>query len=204
MRGTERTERTDRAAQPLPEPTGVTRSLQLEWRSAWWTAAAGCLGALGYGGLKAIWAMGAMVGVDHPEQLRPAGTSTAMWVAENMGTVALAALAALILLALVMPWGALVPRGILRTLGWLGTIMVIPGAVGLAETLDYIAGSHLFSGTSLGGISPVTFVFVYVCFLTLGLAFAATSFLTRHLGDPARVVPGRGQTGAPTSRTRWT
>lgn len=144
-----------------------------------WTAAVGCLGALGYGGLKAFWAFGATFGVDHPEQLHPAGESIGMWVGANLVTVALAALAAAILLALVMPWGAMVPRRILRTFGWLGTIMVIPGAGGLAEILDYIAGTHLFRGTT-GGIAPITFVFVYLCFLAMGLGFAATSYLTRH------------------------
>ena len=145
-----------------------------------WTAAAGWLGALGYGGLKAVWAFGATVGVADPQQLRPAGTSATAWVVENLATVALAALAALILLALVTPWGARLPARIVRTLGWLGTVMVIPGGVGLAETLDYIAGTHAFGAVSLGGISPATFVFVYACFLTLGLSFAATSFLTRR------------------------
>lgn len=149
-------------------------------RWARWTAAVGCLAALGYGGLKAIWALGGTIGIDDPSQLRPAGTSDVMWLVENMGTVALAALAALILLALVLPAGALVPRRILRTLGWLGVVMVVPGAVGLLEILDYIAGSHLFSATQLGGISAGTYVFVYVCFLTLGLSFAATARLTRQ------------------------
>lgn len=139
----------------------------------------GCLGALGYGGLKALWALGAMFGVDDPAQLRTSGVSDSLWAIENFGTVVLAALAALILIALVVPVGAVVPRPILRTLGWLGTVMVVPGAVGLVESLDYIAGSHVFTGIRLGGISPGTYVFVYLCFLMLGLAFAATTLLTR-------------------------
>lgn len=167
-----------------------------------WTAAAGCLGALGYGGLKAIWAFGATLGMDDPAQLHPAGESIAMWVVANVVTVALAALAAAILLALVMPWGAMVPRRILRTFGWLGTIMVIPGAAGLAEILDYIAGTHLFRGTTTGGIDPLAFVFVYLCFLAMGLGFAATSYLTRHEGthgSPQR----RDQAGRSIASSPW-
>lgn len=180
MRGNGPTERSDRAAHPLLEPTGVTRPPQLERRWARWTAAAGCLGALGYGGLKAIWALGGTIGVDDPAKLRAAGTSDSMWLVENLGTVALAALASLILLALVLPMGAVVPRPILRTLGWLGTVMVVPGAVGLVEIVAYVTGVHGFGSVSLGGVSAGTYVFVYVCFLTLGLAFAATTFLTRR------------------------
>lgn len=149
-------------------------------RWARWTAAAGCLGAIGYGGLKASWAAGATFGMVDPGQLRQPGTATGIWAVENLATVALAALAALILLALVLPAGTFVPRPILRTLGWLGTIMVVPGAVGLVGILDYIAGTHLFRDTKLGGVSPATYVFVYICFLTLGLAFASTTFLTRR------------------------
>lgn len=146
-------------------------------------AAAGCLGALGYGGLKALWAVGSTVGIENPQQLRPAGTSMGLWTLENLATTGLAALAALILLGLVQPRLIGVPRLILRALGWLGTIMVIPGAVGLAETLDYVAGTRLFPPVELGGVSPATYVFVYVCFLTLGLAFAATTFLTMERGS---------------------
>lgn len=147
------------------------------------TAAAGCLGAIGYGGLKTLWAMGATVGIDNPVELRPAGTSTGLWALENLATTGLAALAALILLGLVLPRLKGVPRLIVRSFGWLGTIMVIPGGVGLTEILDYVAGTHVFPPVELGGVSPVTYVFVYACFLTLGLAFAATSFLTMERGS---------------------
>lgn len=155
---------------------GTITSRPARW--ARMAAAAGCVGALGYGGLKALWALGVTVGIDKPAHLRPAGTSTGEWALENLATTGLAALAALILLGLVQPRITAVPALILRTLGWLGTIMVVPGVAGLALILDYMAGTHLFPPTNLGGVSPVTYVFVYACFLTLGLAFAATSLLT--------------------------
>lgn len=159
---------------------GAITSRPMRWAKL--AVTAGCLGALGYGGLKALWAMGATVGIENPLQLRPAGTSTGQWALENLATTGLAVLAALILLGLVQPGLIGVPRLILRSLGWLGTIMVIPGAVGLAEILDYVAGTQLFPPAELGGVSPATYVFVYACFLTLGLAFAATSFLTMERG----------------------
>ena len=160
---------------------GAISSRRLRWAKV--TAAAGCLGALGYGGLKALWAMGATVGIDNPVQLRPAGTSAGLWALENLTTTGLAALGALILVGLVQPGVTGVARLIVRSFGWLGTIMVIPGAAGLAETVDYVDGTHLFPGVELGGVSPATYVFVYVCFLTLGLAFAATSSLTMERGS---------------------
>lgn len=165
-------------ADPSVSPDRSAPGPERHW--AKWTAAAGCLGALGYGGLKAAWALGVTIGIDHPAQLRPAGTSDGLWLIENLATAALAGIAALILLALILPAGAFVPRWIVRTLGWLGTVMVIPGAVGLAEILDYIGGTHLFHGTNLGGVSAGAYVFVYICFLALGLAFAGTTFLTRE------------------------
>lgn len=125
--------------------------------------------------------MGATIGLSDPSQLHAADRSLAfgVWVFAYWGTAALAVLAVAILLALVLPWGAVVPRPILRTLGWLGGLMVVPGAVGLVMILAYVTGIRL-GASRLGGLYPGTYAFVYLCFLALGFAFAATTFLTRR------------------------
>jgi hypothetical protein len=55
--------------------------------------------------------------------------------------------------------------------------MTLPGAAGLTMTLAHLTGIHRTHG--LGGIHPATYVFVYVCFLVLGLAFGVTAWQTR-------------------------
>lgn len=151
-------------------------------RWATWTAALGCVAVLGYGGLKASWALGATIGLSDPAQLYAADRrlTLAGWLFAYWGTVALAVLAAAILLALVMPWGAVVPRPVVRTLAWLGALMVVPGLLGLVMILAYLTGIHRFGADSLGGLYAATYVVVYACFLVLGLAFAATAYLTRQ------------------------
>lgn len=44
--------------------------------------------------------------------------------------------------------------------------------------IRYFAGD--LSSDRLGAIHPATFVFVYVCFLVLGVAFGMTAWLTRR------------------------
>jgi hypothetical protein len=126
--------------------------------------------------------LGATIGLSDPAQLHAADRSmtVGVWLFAYWGTAALAVLAAAILLALVLPWGALVPRPVLRTIAWLGTLMVLPGAAGLVMIVAYITGLHRLGASSLGGLYAGTYVFVYACFLVLGFAFAATSFLTRR------------------------
>lgn len=134
------------------------------------TAAAGALAALGYGALKAIWALGGTLGVN----------GTPPWV-EDMpgwqhflafwGTVILAVAAAALVAALVSPWGR--SRRPLRALAWLGAVLLTPvGLIGTAQSVAGIEGDPT--------LSPAVYAFVYGSFLTLGLAFASTAWLTRR------------------------
>jgi hypothetical protein len=157
-------------------------------------ALAGCLAAAGYGTLKAVWALDGTIGLRDPSVLRETARSVTatQHVIAYWGTVALAALAAGILLALVRPWGRRVPRRPLRVLAALGALLAVPGAAGFVLSVANIAGLHHVGEDRLGGLYPGTFVFVYGCFFLLGVAFAATVWLTRGSGPPpaaARIDP---------------
>ena len=65
----------------------------------------GCAGALGYGVLKVVWALGSRVGVRPQFRLAPEGLTAAQRAFDYWGTQILAELAVVILLGLVYPWG---------------------------------------------------------------------------------------------------
>ena len=95
------------------------------------------------------------------------------------GTPILAGLAVVILLGLVSPWGNVtVVRPLLRALAWAGSLVGVAGTAGLIETIRYFPGD--LTNDRLGGIYPATFLFVYACFLVLGLAFGVTAWPTRR------------------------
>ena len=137
--------------------------------------------ALGYGALKALWSLGRTVGLRDPERFRvaPAGVTGVARLFDYWGTPVLADLAVVILLGLVYPWGnAPIGRPLLRALAWAGALLTVAGVAGLILTIRYFAGD--LGSDRLGGIHPATLVFVYVCFLVLGVAFGVTAWLTRR------------------------
>ena len=164
--------------QAAPQRSGVPADRQ---RRARRIAYLGCAAALGYGVLKAVWSLGGTVGLRDPEQFRPApqGVTGMARFFDYWGTPILAALAVVILLGLVHPWGnVIIARPLLRALAWAGSLIGVVGVAGLIVTIRYFAGD--LSGDRLGGIHPATFLFVYACFLMLGVAFGATAWLTRR------------------------
>lgn len=164
--------------QAPPQRPGVGADHQ---RRARQMAYLGCAGALGYGGLKVVWALGGTVGLSDPEQfhLAPEGVTGVGRFFDYWGTPILAGLAVVILLGLVYPWGnARFLRPLLRTLAWAGSLLSVVGVAGLVLTIRDFAGD--VSGDRLGGIHPGTYLFVYVCFLMLGVAFGVTAWLTRR------------------------
>jgi hypothetical protein len=141
----------------------------------------GCAAAVGYGVLKLIWSLGGTVGLHDPEVLRASLTATTgmQRFFDYWGTPILAGLAVVILLGLVSPWGNVaVVRPLLRALAWAGTLLGVAGVAGLIVTIRYFPGD--LSNDRLGGIHPATYLFVYACFLVLGLAFGVTAWLTRR------------------------
>ena len=138
----------------------------------------GVAAAVAHVALKVAWALGSTIGVeDEPmwEQSTTTELEIALW-----GTAALAAIAAAILLALVQPWGRVVPRRVLRPLAWLGSVvMTVAGAVGLTMSIGYLVGAW---DMDRGDLYTITYVYVYGGFLLLGLAFGTTAWLTRASG----------------------
>jgi len=143
----------------------------------------GCAAALGYGGLKAIWSLGGTVG------LRAGRFHVASQGLERLfdywGTPVLAGLAVVILLGLVYPWGNVrIVRPLLRALAWAGSLLTVVSVGGLIVMIQYYAGhlnpDRLVDQAGHVAIQPATVVFVYVCFLVLGLAFGVTAWLTRR------------------------
>ena len=138
----------------------------------------GVAAAVAHAALKVAWALGSTIGVeDEPmwEQSTTTELEVALW-----GTAALAAIAAAILLALVQPWGRVVPRRVLRPLAWLGAVvMTVAGALGLTMIIGYLVGAW---DMDRGDLYTITYVYVYGGFLLLGLAFGTTAWLTRTSG----------------------
>ena len=164
--------------QAAPQRSGVPADRQ---RRARRIAYLGCAAALGYGVLKAVWSLGGTVGLRDPEQFRPApqGVTGMARFFDYWGTPILAGLAVVILLGLVYPWGNVrILHPLLRTLAWAGSLLAVVGVAGLIVTIGYFAGD--LSNERLGGIHPATFLFVYTCFLVLGVAFGVTAWLTRR------------------------
>lgn len=67
---------------------------------------------------------------------------------------------------------------LLRGLAWAGSLVGVAGMAGLVVMIPYFAGDG--SNDRLAGIHPATYLFVYICFLVLGLAFGVTAWLTRR------------------------
>lgn len=59
-----------------------------------------------------------------------------------------------------------------------GPLVGVAGMAGLIVMIQYFAGDG--SSGRLAGIHPATYLFVYICFLVLGLAFGVTAWLTRR------------------------
>ena len=137
----------------------------------------GCAAAAGYAVLKAAWALGSTVGVNADAMAweeflaEMGGRTLALW-----GTVLLALLASAILLSMVQPWGRRVPRRLRASLAWLGFATMAPiGLARLGQTLfDAIAGNPFPL------LAPAIYIYVYSCFVVLGLTFAVTAWRTRN------------------------
>jgi hypothetical protein len=130
---------------PGPGALGRPRFPAGRQRQARRTAYLGCAGALGYGGMKVIWALGGTVGMSRPERFHAIedGLPLGPRLFDYWGTPVLGGLAVVVLVGLVCPWGnAVILRPLLRTLAWTGSLLSVAGVVGLVLTV---------SGTSLVG-----------------------------------------------------
>ena len=144
--------------------------------------------------MKVDWALGGTIGLRNPTHFHATenGLDARGRFFDQWGSQILAGLAIVILLGLVYPWGnKRILRPLLRTLAWAGSLMAVVGLYGLVLAILYYAGDH--RAMRLGDLHPGTYLFTYTCFLTLGVGFAGTAWLTRR--RPRRSAP-RNRTAA--------
>ncbi len=153
----------------------------------------GCAAAAGYAALKATWALGSTVGVNADPVAwedflhTMGGPIAALW-----GTVLLALLASAILLSMVQPWGRRVPRRLRASLAWMGFAIMTPlGLLSLGGTL-----ANAIAGNAFPLLTPAIYIYVYACFVVLGLTFAVTALRTRN-PEAAPVPPPRPRRCSP-------
>ena len=102
-----------------------------------WAPYGAALWALSFSALHFLWAAGWYVGLNE-ESARRAFQQRWFLVYDLVAAV-LCALAAVVALALVRPWGRRLPRWLVGSLAWSGTgLLVLRGGAGLAQSL-YIA-----------------------------------------------------------------
>jgi hypothetical protein len=157
-----------------------SRDLAARQRHAKALAYLGCAGALGYGAMKVVWALGGTIGLRNPEHFYASddGLNAAGRFFDQWGTPILAGLAIVILLGLIYPWGRKpILRPLLRTLASAGSLMGVVGVVGLILSILYVAGDHVIG---VGDLYAGTYVFTYICFTMLGVGFGGTVWLTRQ------------------------
>ena len=147
----------------------------------------GCAAAAGYAVLKVAWALGSTFGVSADAAAWEdflalmGGPMLALW-----GTVLLALLAGAILLSLVQPWGRRIPRRLRASLAWLGFAVMAPvGLIRLGQTV-----AEVIAGNPFALLTPAIYIYVYSCFVVLGLSFAVTAWRTREV-RPAPAHPRR-------------
>ncbi len=147
----------------------------------------GCAAAAGYAVLKTAWALGSTVGVNADPAAwedflaQFGGPAVALW-----GTVLLALLASAILLSMVQPWGQRVPRRLRASLAWMGFATMAPiGLIRLGQTI-----AEAVAGNPFPLLTPAIYIYVYTCFVVLGLTFAVTAWRTAN-PDSAPTSPPR-------------
>lgn len=104
-----------------------------------WTAYAAALWALIFAVLHVTWAAGWYIGLD-AERAREAFQQR-WFLIYDLVVAALCALAVLVALALVRPWGTRLPRALVGGLAWCGSaVLILRGGAGAAQTL-YVAAT---------------------------------------------------------------
>jgi hypothetical protein len=116
-----------------------------------WPAYAACGVGLTYAVVSFYWAFGGMVGVDtlggRLEEVAREGDPTLLWLAGIAGVLKVAG--AVVALALVRPWGRVVPRRLLLVMAWAGAVVLVVygglyvagGALALAGVVE-VAGAE--------------------------------------------------------------
>jgi len=106
-----------------------------------WTAYAAALWALIFAGFHVIWAAGWYVGLD-AEQAKIAFSKTPFFIYDLI-VAGICVVAVPVALALAMPWGRRLPRGLLGLVAWTGSgLLVIRSVASIAQTVYLIAAKR--------------------------------------------------------------
>lgn len=153
------------------EPTPAVR------RTAW----AGITALAPYAAIKTYWACGGRAGLppgfDLAEEFRRNGAPAAVIWLERHGvdfTAALAVAGAVLLLALIRPWGARLPRRILLCVAWPGTALLPYGV--LTAVLALAGGGGGRQGPTSWLVAAAVLAF---CGIGGALAVCARSYQAR-------------------------
>ena len=115
-------------------------------RTANWPAYAACVVAAVYAVVSFYWAFGGTAGIGtlggRLEELGRVGDPAVLWLAGVAGV--LKAAGAVLALALVRPWGRVLPRRVLLVVAWAGAVVLV-GYGGL-----YVVGGALVLGGVVG------------------------------------------------------
>ncbi|MFD6948641.1 hypothetical protein A6A08_18030 [Nocardiopsis sp. TSRI0078] len=179
------------------------------WRPKSSTAAwAGAVALLPYAVMKTYWAFGGTAGRpagDLAEQLRAHGAPEALVWMERHGldfTVLGALAGAVLLVALVLPWGTWLPRWVLLVPGWAGAVLLTPYGLAtmVAAPLGFTVGDAegwswwvgLVAGAAFAGLGAALGVCSWSCQRRTGHRPGAGPGSSDAVGaSGARGLPGR-------------
>jgi Protein of unknown function (DUF3995) len=162
-------------------------------RSTPWAAYTACAWALAFAAMSFYWAAGGTAGAD---TLGPAITMLGLtrapgFVALLWATGALKALAGLLGLALVRPWGGVIPRRLLLTSGWgTGILLALYGGASWIQHGLMVTGVVRIP-TGLGQTAALWHLFFWDPWWTLGgILFMAAAWHSRRTASAARAFAG--------------
>ena len=108
-------------------------------RRAAWVGDAACAWAFLFAIAHFYWALGGCAGF--PVEACEAGLSNTWFLAYDLDAGVLCVLGAVIALALVRPWGRMIPRRTLLVLAWIGgAALLLRGVVGLVQDVLIVVG----------------------------------------------------------------
>jgi hypothetical protein len=168
-------------------PTTAKRSPALAW-----TGYAACAWAVLFAALSFYWAAGGTAGVEMnaPAITRPVLARDPGWIAILWITGALKLVAGLLALALVRPWGRLLPRWLLLGAGWTAfAIMALyEGAASLLQHALMVTGA-IATPAGLGETSARWHLFLWDPWWLLGGLLVGLAIWQYQRERPA--LPGR-------------
>lgn len=149
----------------VPASSGVP-----SWRAAWMEYAA-CAWALLFAAMHIYWALGGTAGLPSGKMVPEAGGAL---LAIDVAAIPLCIVAGLIALALVQPWGRIIPRWMMLAAAWAaGVAFALRAVVGLLQD-----GLAVTSGIPLDPMDPYD-----LWFLLGGILFVVIAWRAVYWGN---------------------